>query len=73
MLGAASWLPPGWALLGGLIAVLRIGLFSYWINSYTGGAAIGALGGALVLGALPRLMKSVTIRDGLLLDSGPRF
>ena len=33
-----GWLPPKWALLGGLIAVLRIGLFTYWINSISGGA-----------------------------------
>src|SRR6476469_6876183 len=33
-----GWLPPGWALLGGLLAVMRIGMFSYWIDSYYGGA-----------------------------------
>ncbi len=50
--------------------MLRLGLFSYWINTYTGGAAIAALGGALVLGAFPRLMKDVRIRDGVLLALG---
>jgi len=65
-----AWLPPGWALLGGMLAVLRIGLFSYWIDTYTGGGAIAALGGALVLGAFPRVMKSVRLRDGLLLALG---
>ena len=62
--------PPGWALLGGMIAVLRLGLFSYWMNSYTGGGFIAALGGALVLGALPRLMKSLRFRYGLLMAVG---
>lgn len=46
-----AWLPTSWALLGGLLSVLRLGLFSYWINTYSGAGSISALGGALVLGA----------------------
>ena len=65
-----AWLPPTWALLGGSLAILRIGLFSYWINTYTGAGAVSALGGALVLGALPRLIKYARIRDALLLAIG---
>jgi hypothetical protein len=65
-----AWLPPTWALLGGLIAILRLGLFSYWINTYSGGGAIAALGGALVLGALPRLMKTTRARDGVWMAIG---
>ncbi|MGB8028894.1 MAG: hypothetical protein WCF30_04435 [Terracidiphilus sp.] len=65
-----AWLPPRWALLGGVLAILRLGLFSYWINTYTGGGPILALGGALVLGALPRLKKTARLRYGLLMAVG---
>src|SRR5579872_743925 len=51
-----GWMPPSWALLGGLLAVFRFALFGNWINSYYGGAA-AALGGALVLGAVPRIQS----------------
>jgi hypothetical protein len=51
-----GWLPPTWAFLGGMIAVLRIGLFSYWTHGYWGGS-LAAFGGALLIGAYPRLKK----------------
>lgn len=65
-----AWLPPGWALLGGMIAVLRLGVFSYWTNTYHAGGSLAALGGALVLGGLPRLMKTAKMRYGLLAGVG---
>jgi hypothetical protein len=65
-----AWLPPGWALLGGMIAVLRLGVFSYWTNTYHAGGSLAALGGALILGALPRLMRTARIRYALLMGVG---
>jgi hypothetical protein len=64
-----AWVPATWAFLGGLLAVVHLSLFSYWINTYHAGA-LPALGGALVLGALPRLMKTAGFRHGLLLAIG---
>jgi hypothetical protein len=57
--GAICWaleafVPPGWALLGGLLAAVRIGLLSYWMNSYWGGS-VAALAGAVAIGVVVRL------------------
>jgi hypothetical protein len=64
-----AWLNAEWALLGGVIAILRYGVFGYWANSYWGGT-VGAIGGALVLGALPRIQESQRPRDALVMGIG---
>jgi hypothetical protein len=64
-----GWLPPSWALLGGALAVVRLSLFSYWVDSYWGGA-VAAIGGALVLGALPRVTRKARTRDGIWMALG---
>ena len=53
----SGWIPRFWALLGGLIAVFNIGLFSYWTNGYWGGS-VSALGAMLVFGATGRIMRA---------------
>jgi len=69
-----GWMPARWALLGGLLAAgrfLAAPLYSlnYWLESYWGGA-MTALGGALALGALPRLMRRGKTSDGIVLGIG---
>ncbi|HZI63627.1 MAG TPA: hypothetical protein VFE44_02540, partial [Thermoanaerobaculia bacterium] len=43
----AGWAPARWAVLGGLVATLRLAVGSYWGHSYWGGA-VAAAAGALV-------------------------
>jgi hypothetical protein len=64
-----AWMPSRWAFLGGVLAAIKFGVASYWMNSYWGGAA-AAIGGALVLGALGRIFKRATTWDGIVLALG---
>ncbi len=64
-----GWIPPCWALLGGVLVVGRLGLLSYWTNGYWC-ACLPALAGALVLGALPRIIHHVRRRDAVIMAVG---
>ena len=49
-----GWLTPQWALFGTVLLILKLCIQGLWINSYLGGSG-AAIGGALLIGALPRL------------------
>ena len=63
-----GWLAPGWALLGAFIG-LDLCLFSYWMNSYWGGA-VAAIGGALLIGAWVRIVRAKQWRCAWLFGIG---
>jgi hypothetical protein len=65
-----AWMPPSWALLGGMLAVLRLAIFSYWTNTYHAAGSIAALAGALVLGGLPRFVRTPRLRYAFIMAAG---
>lgn len=69
MCAALCWLlqsvmPPRWAFLGGLMAVVRLSLASYWDDGFCGGA-VAAMAGCLLLGGVLRLAKHWKYRYGI--------
>jgi len=64
-----AWMPARWAFLAGVLAAIKLCIACYWMNSYWGGA-VAAFAGALVLGALARVLQRPTITLGVLLGLG---
>jgi hypothetical protein len=64
-----AYLPAKWALLGGLLAIVRISWFSYFGNGYWGGS-VAMLGGCLLLGAAARLTRRPKPEYGLWMALG---
>ena len=64
-----GWLPSSWAFLGGMLASIRFGVFSYWDNSYWGGA-LAVAGGCLVTGAFPRIVDRNRSSDVVVMALG---
>jgi len=55
-----GWIEPVYAALITLLVIATWGITGDWMNSYWGGAA-AAIGGALVIGCIPRLARQVRI------------
>ncbi|HLK22392.1 MAG TPA: hypothetical protein VKT81_25775 [Bryobacteraceae bacterium] len=64
-----GWMPRTWAIAGTLIAIVRIGIVSYWTETYWGGSW-AAIGGALLIGAVPRLVRGPRAKDALVFAAG---
>lgn len=58
-----------WAFAFTVLAVLRFGSTGYWAQSYWGGL-VAAIGGALVVGAVLRLVRAVRTSDAVWLFLG---
>ena len=51
-----GWVPPPWALLGGVLVLARLGLFNQWFDNYYD-TSLAVIGAALVLGAFSRILS----------------
>lgn len=64
-----GWVPPRWAVAGTGVAIIQFGFLTYWAQSYWGGSN-AAMGGALVYGALRRIIREPRLRHSILLGCG---
>ena len=64
-----GWVPGRWAVYGGFLATLNSSFLITWGQSYWGGQ-VALLGGALLFGAYPRLMKKPRVITSVILALG---
>jgi hypothetical protein len=64
-----GWVEPLYAALTTLLVIATWGITGDWMNSYWGGA-VAAIGGALVIGAIPRLVRQVSFAAVLFASIG---
>ena len=64
-----GWMPGRWALLGGLLVACHAKFQFEWTQGYWGGN-LAMIGGALVLGGYPRLVRRCRVRDALAMAAG---
>lgn len=64
-----GWLPPRWALFGGMLAALHTGLQLRWGQTFMGGAP-AVIGAALLIGAYGRWLKHGGAADSVIAAFG---
>lgn len=64
-----SWMPPRWALLGGLLVALHPKIQLAWSQTYWGGN-VAFLGATLVLGAYPRVVHQCRWQHAVVMALG---
>jgi hypothetical protein len=64
-----EWINAKYAFIAALIVIIRYGLFSFWVNSYWGGAFTG-LGGVLLLGGFKALRSRPNLLNGAMIGLG---
>jgi len=64
-----GWLPQRWAMLGGLMSACHSQLIVHWGHNYWGGE-VAVIGGALLFGAWPRVMRTGGVYNSVLLSCG---
>jgi hypothetical protein len=64
-----GWMPPHWALLGGIFTATNWAIIEHWGETYWGGA-VAMFGGALLFGALRRTVRRPRVRTSVVMGLG---